>query len=198
MRSRLQEPDHPGIRCIRLRQVTELCPLIDYDAITEHVADYTNSGCVYMKGVYDNRIYFNVGFFAEDRFRFYVTYYDLNDGTYHGTPENYDDISYSYVLSATDDTMVIGRDGFADVYRKGSAEPVTIEVPGLDDYGEVFISDGTFFFENLAINLDTKEAQKLDGMKEKSVVAKYGDSFIISDYGRQLNFEKILAEKLLK
>ena len=180
------------------RKVSELCSLFDYDAITEHLESFETSGCAYMKGVFENRIYFNVGFFADDRFRFYVTYYDLNDGSYHGTPENYDDIRFSYVLSATENEMVIGRDGIADVYRKGSAEPVTVEVPGLDDFGEVFVFDGTLFFENKAIDPDTNEVRTLDGMKDKTVIAKYGESFIISDYGRQLNFEKVDAEKLLK
>ena len=178
-------------------EVNELCALTDYEELTKHYDSYRTSGCVYMKGAYDNKIYFNVGFLVEDRFRFYVTYYDLNDGTYHGTPENYDDISYSYVMSATDDTMVIGRDGIADVYRKGSAEPVTIEAEGLDDFSEVFLSDGTFFFDDKAIDLKTKEVRTLEQMKDKSIIEKYGDSFIISDYGMQSGFEKIPAEKLL-
>lgn len=46
-------------------------------------------------------------------------------------------------------------------------------------------------------DLNSKEERKIDALTGKNVVAKYGDSYIISDNGIEDIFEKIPAEKLL-
>ena len=56
--------------------------------------------------------------------------------------------------------------------------------------------DTLFYYDGKAFDLRNGLARKLDGMHFKQVVARYGDSYIISDIGMQENFEKIPAEKL--
>ena len=57
---------------------------------------------------------------------------------------------------------------------------------------------GSFEKVGKVFDLNTGTVRSNGYLCEKDVVAKYGDSFIISDYGMQSGFEKIPAEQLLK
>ncbi len=184
-------------------QMTVLCELYDLEKLTEYYPLTPNSGEVNMKGLYNNKIYFNVGFVDEERPRgnqycYYVTYYDLSDGTYHGTPENYGNIDFAAVTYCSANGLVICRDGEAAVTRKTDSEPVLLNDPCFNQRSVLTVIDDTLFCTGKAFDLNTKEVREPAVLKDKSVVAKYGDSFIIADASMQSGFEKIPAEKLLK
>ena len=184
-------------------QSTELCELYDLEKLTEYYPLAPNSGEVNMKGLFDNKIYFDVCFVDEQKPRgtqycSYVTYYDLSDGTYHGTPEDYGNIDFAEVGFLSEDYLVICRDGRASVYKKGSEQPVILEDADFNQYTMVSVFDDVLFFRGKVFDLNTGTVRSNGYLCEKDVVAKYGDSFIISDYGMQTGFEKIPAEQLLK
>ena len=52
------------------------------------------------------------------------------------------------------------------------------------------------YYDGKAFDLKSGEGRTLEEIYHKQVIAKYGDSYIISDIGMQENFEKIPAEKL--
>ena len=178
----------------------DLCSLYDVDKLSEYHPKAPFSGEVYMKGLYNDKIYFNVGFVTgeEDNYQFYVTYYDLSDGTYHGTPEDYENIDFAAVRYVSEDYLVICRDGEAAVYKKHAEQPIVLKDPGFNMDAFLSVFDDTLYCGERIYDLNTCTARTLDRMQYKSVVAKYGDSYIISDLGMQGNFEKIPAEELLK
>ena len=181
------------------RKEADICRLFEVNQIKEYYPEAPNSAEAYMKGLFDNKIYFNVGFVAgkEKKYRFYVTYYDLKDKTYYGTPEDYGDISFSAVNYVSDDYLVICRDGEASVYKKDSGQPVILEDPFFNQ--DVFPSvwNNTVFCNDKVYDLNNKATRTLEWMMDKFVVTKYEDYFIISDSSMLYGFEKIPAEKLL-
>ena len=182
--------------------VSDLGSLYDVDALAEYYPLAVSSGEVYMKGLFDNKIYFNVGFVVElngeETYQFYVAYYDLSDGSYHGTPDDYTQIDFASVRYVSDDYLVICQEGAASVYQKGSSEPIVLEHPYFGRDVFMFVSDDTVFCYDMAFDLNTRSARKLDHMNENLVITRYGDFFIYSDQSYMNNFEKIPAEKLLK
>ena len=91
------------------------------------------------------------------------------------------------------------------MYKKGQKQPFILEDAcfNLDSFPSVF--DDKLFCGEKVFDLNTKAVKELAALKNdqqpdfpKAVVAKYGDSYIISDLGMQSNFEKISAEQLLK
>jgi len=188
-------------------QFTEHCDLYDMEKLQQYYPLAPNSGEVYMKGMFDNRIYFEVCFVVGEkndaRYLFYVTYYDLKDGTYHGTPEDYENIDFAGAVYCTENTLVVCRVGSASVYQKGADQSVELTDACFYDSAAVTVIDNLLFCDGKVFDLNTKEVLEPDVLKgeydmPKCVVAKYCDSFIISDLGMQGNFEKIPAEKLLK
>ncbi|MCR4759957.1 MAG: hypothetical protein K5705_06765 [Oscillospiraceae bacterium] len=186
-------------------QNEKLCDLYDVDKLTQYYPLTPNSGEVYMKGLFENKIYFNVCFVDDadgqnnPKYRVYPTYYDLNDGTYHGTPEDYGNIDFSSVTYCSEDYLVICKEGQAHVWERGNNQAIVLMDERFDqDTFSLTAFDGMLFCFDCAFDLNTKEDRKMPKLQGKSVVAKYGDSYIISDYGMQENFEKIPAEELLK
>lgn len=186
-------------------QITKLCDLYDVETLTKYYPLTPNSGGVQMKGLFDNKIYFNVSFvggtdaFAMPDYHLYATYYDLNDGSYHGTPEDYANIDFAGVTYCSEDYLVICRDGQASAWKKGAEQPVIFWDERFSHNCYLMsVFDDTIYCFGCGYDLNMKEDRKINALYGKSVVAKYGDSYIISDYGMQENFEKIPAEQLLK
>ena len=177
----------------------DLGRLYDVPKIKEYYPDVVRSGEVHMKGLFENKIFFNVGFVAgeEKRYRFYVTYYDLTDGTYHGTPEDYEHIDFASVNYASEEYLLICRQGEATVYKKGDQQPVVLNDPYFHQETTLSVIDNTVFCGDKAFDLTTKNVRMMDGMLDKSVIARYDDFYIISEWAMQSDFEKIPAEKLL-
>ena len=156
----------------------DLGRLYDVPKIKEYYPDVVRSGEVYMKGLFDNKIY------------------DLTDGTYHGTPEDYEHIDFASVNYASEDYLLICRQGEATVYKKGEQQPAVLNDPYFHQETILSVMDNTVFCGDKAFDLNSKDVRVYDFMQEKSVVARYGDFYIVSDYGMQSDFEKIPAEKL--
>ena len=185
-------------------QVLELCELYDTETLTRYFPLTPDSGEVYMEGLFDNKIYFNVCFVEQTdgnkmpEYRLYTTYYDLSDGTYHGTPDDYENIDYAGITYCSDDYLVICKEGQASVWKKGNQSPVVLwDERFSDKFHSMSIVDDTMFCFGWAFDLNTKEGRNLDALPGKDVVVRYGDSFIIADHGMQSGFEKIPAEQLL-
>ena len=187
---------------LETQEETKLCELYDPNEIGNVYPLVHYSGEVYMAGVYDNKLYFNVSFISETQPalvpKSYPTYYDFADGTYHGQPDNISDFESSFVTFASEDYLVECRTGEAAVYRKGNAIPVELTNECFNDFSYIYVSNNTLFCAGKAFDLNTEEVREPAVLKDKSVVAKYGDSYIISDIGMRENFEKIPAEQLLK
>ena len=131
-------------------------------------------------------------------YRLYTTYYDLSDGTYHGTPDEYENIDYAGITYCSEDYLVICKEGQASVWKKGNQSPVVLwDERFRDKFHSMSIVDDTMFCYGWAFDLNTKEGRILNALPGKDVVVRYGDSFIIADPGRQSGFEKIPAEQLL-
>ena len=187
---------------LETQEDTKLCELYNPAEIGRIYPTVYYSGEVYMAGVYDNKLYFNVSFISETQpelvSKIYPTYYDFTDGSYHGQPDNISDFENSVVAFVSEDCLAECRNGETTVYRKGNEIPVELTNECFNDYSEIYVINDTLFCTGKVFDLNTKEVREPAVLKDKSVVAKYGDSYIISDIGMRENFEKISAEQLLK
>ena len=185
-------------------EVKQLQKLYNVEELEQYYPLAPNSGQVIMQGVSERKLYFNVGFaedvpeYEDSIYRHYVTYYDLDDGSYYGTPEDYSNISFSAVRFCSEDYLVTCSSGKAEVLKQTDGKLITLEDECFDEWTNLTVFDDTLFCGEKTFDLKTGEMQIKPELDEKSVVAKYGDSYIISDLGMQSNFEKIPAEQLLK
>ena len=115
---------------LETQEETKLCDLYNPDEIGKIYPTVYYSGEVYMAGVYDNKLYFNVSFLSETQPALipqsYPTYYDFADGSYHGQPDNISDFESSVVTFVSEDYLVECRNGETTVYRKGNEIPVEL------------------------------------------------------------------------
>ena len=193
-------------------KTTDLCDLLDIEKLAQYYPYARNSGDVYMKGFYDNKIYFTIGFvdcINEDNpsesalFRHYSTYYDLTDGQYYGEPADYGNIDFSDVLFCSGDYAVICKDNTLTVQKHGESAPTEITDNAFYDDAELSVFDDMLFCEGKIFDLKMKTVREADALKSddpilppKNVIAKYGNDYILCDETR--SFEKIPAEQLLK
>ena len=176
--------------------------LYHIDALSKIYPYARNSGEVYMKGLFENRFYFEVCFVPDDNIHTnyvrYVTWFDLDTKTYHGEPQDYSNIDFCNADFVSKDYLVLTREKQADVYKAGQAEPIILKDDcfQLPCYLSVF--DDTLYYDGKAFDLKSGKGRTLEDIFHKQVIAKYGDSYIVSDIGMKDNFEKIPAEQLLK
>ena len=126
-----------------------------------------------------------------------VTYLDLADGSYHGTPEDYDQIDFAAVTYCSENHLILYRDSEAAVYTKGKTEPVIIHDERFDIYGDWFAEGDYMFCSENAYNLTTKDYLHLVDMEYKPIIAERDHSYIILNLPKGECFEKIPAEQLL-
>lgn len=185
-------------------QETKLCDLYSVEDLKAQYPMTPYSGYVEMKGLQGDRIYFSVGFLlgedASSDFGNYMTYFDLKDGTYHGTPEDYTKIDFARIMFLSDDYLVqCCKAGELKVYRKGEDTPVVLtDETYFSNYSHVCVFDDVLYCDDKAFDLNTKESWNPKAMQDKLVITKYGDSVVLSDQSVQDGFKKIPAEKLLK
>lgn len=180
-------------------EIKQYGELYDLETLAQYYPNVKNSGEVYMAGVFDEKLYFNVGFAhsIESGYSFYVTWFDLNSKTYHGEPQDYTNIDYCSADFVSRDYLVITREGQADIYKAGREQTVTIKDDSISPWSFLSVFDDTLFLCEKAFDLNTKESKIIDLLKEKAVVAKYDDSYVISYINKQQDFEKIPASQLL-
>lgn len=176
--------------------------LYNIDALSDIYPCARNSGEVYMKGLFDNKIYFEVCFVPtfdiNSSYVEYVTYFDIDTKTYHGEPQDYSNIDFCTADFISKDYLVLTREKQAVVYKAGHEEPFILKDDSFQLGCFLSVFDDTLYHNGKAFDLKNGESRVLKNMYNKQVVAKYGDSYIISDLGMQGNFEKIPAEELLK
>ena len=192
--------------CLSDMKITELCELYDVDELRKVYPAVDGSGAVAMQGEFDEKIYFHVGFMLGDldddflEAGYYTTYYDLKDGTYHGTPEDYTKIDFARIMFLSDDYLVqCCKAGELKVYRKGEDTPVVLkDETYFSNYSHVCVFDDVLYCEDKAFDLNTKESWIPKALQDKRVVAKYNDYVILSESSVPGSYEKISANKLLK
>lgn len=179
-------------------EVTSHGDLYDIDAIEEYYPEVIHSGEVSMKGLFDNKIYFQVAFVDLDisseqppHYVHYVKYYDLETGEFAGDPTDYSSIDFSSVSYLSDDYLVISGENEMTVYSKGTAEPIVLTDDAFYADARVSVFDDMLFFYDKVYDLNTKACKTLSGREETIVVAEYEDSYIISAMGGQGEFEKV-------
>lgn len=175
--------------------------LYNIDALSEIYPYASHSSEVYMKGLFDNKIYFEVCFVPDSdinsNYVNYVTWFDLDTKTYHGEPQDYANIDYCNADFVSKDYLVLTRKKQADVYIAGRAEPVILKDDCFQPPCYLSVFDDTLYYDGKVFDLKIGKGKTLEDIYNKQVIAKYGDSYIISDIGMQSGFEKIPAEKLL-
>lgn len=185
-------------------EVTDYGKLHDVNKLMKYYPDAPYSAETYMKGLFDDKIYFTVS--VRESFDYetylvtnknYVTYYDLNDNTYHGEPEDYANIDSGAVTFLSKDYLAVTKDHQVSVYKSGSEQPTVFEDENFNEDQFMSVLDDTLFCWGKAFDLNTREVRILDEMELKTVIARYDDSYIISRMSKQSDFDKIPVTDLL-
>lgn len=172
--------------------------LYNLGALSEFYPGVTNSGEVYLRGIFENKIFFDVAFMADEHYETYVKYYDLETGEFVGDPMDYSKIDFSAISFLSEEYLAISKDQEITVYTRGIDESIVITNSEFKPGTRVSVFDNNvFYFENL-YDLSTKECRIVDSMAEKTVIARYNNSYIISASDRQEDFQKIPISDILE
>lgn len=188
-------------------QLQELGSLYDLHALTEYFPYAPNSAEINMQGLFNNRIYFNIAFVEGSGdpttqyfpYRHYVTYYDLSDGSYHGTPEDYAHIDFQKIVHLSAEHLAIYDEmkQTVSVYAPDGGEPVVLSDESFQDYADYAVFNDILFCYPKAFDLNSNAVYEMTDEKYPIVVAAYGGDYVCADVN-YASFEKIPAEKLLK
>lgn len=185
-------------------EITDYGKLHDVNKLMKYYPDAPYSAETYMKGLFDDKIYFTVSFRESYDYetylvtnKNYVTYYDLNDNSYHGEPEDYANIDSGAVTFLSKDYLAVTKDHQVSVYKSGSEQPTVFADEIFNEHQSMSVLDDTLFCCGKAFDLNTQEVRIPDGMEEKTVLARYGDFYIISETFKQFGFDKIPVTDLL-
>ncbi len=186
---------------------TNLGEVYDLDALTEYFPYAPNSGSVSMEGLFNNRIYFNVWFVEESDDptsqyfppHNYVICYDLSDGSFHGTPDDYAHIDFRNVVHLSAEHLAIYDEmkQTVSVYAPDGGEPVVLSDERFQDYADYAVFNDTLFCYPKAFDLNSNAVYGMTDDKYQIVVAAYGGDYICTDVN-YASFKKIPAEQLLQ
>lgn len=179
--------------------------LYDVEALSEVYPAAKNSGEVYMKGLYDNKIYFDVAVVEllsdkEGDFRYvsYTKYYDLETNTFSPDPEDLSNISYGGISFLSEDYLAIADDAHhMNIYKNGVEDPITITDDSFSLNTVVSVYDDTLFYRGVAYDLNTQQRRVIDGAEDYVICAKYEDSYIVTLWSQvDDTFEKIPVSEI--
>lgn len=192
------------------RTVTDYGYMYPRAMLAEAYPNVPNSIFAMIAGIFDNKIYYNVWFLKKmpeylgekentaPEIGIYVSYFDLSDGSFHGQPEHAEDIDFGKAVFCSQDYLAIAGDGKITVYKSGENEPVVFTDNSFDQNIHAVVYDDLLFCGGGKIcDLNTKEMRDSAALKDKEVLAKYGDSYIISNTGNSAEHETISAAELL-
>ena len=190
-------------------EITDYGNLYDIGALSFYYPGARYSASAIIKGIYNNRIYFDV-FFVEavsdnenpPITRRYVSYYDLATNSYYSKPQDYEKIDFGSAVFVSKDYLVIANEHQISVYNPEEKQPIVFSDDIFSDYLDpsvqnMSVFDNWAFCNGKAFNIKTKEILFLKNMENKAVISQYKDNYIISDFGLQEGFEKIPATQLL-
>lgn len=184
--------------------VTDYGQLYDISTLIKYYPEAAYSAECYMYGVFDDKIYFTVSCresldreTMDIRFLNYVTYFDLKTQTYCGEPANFSNIEHGRIRWLSKDYLAIASEHQVSVTEKGKTDLIVIKNDLFNEFSNISVFDDKLFCDGKVFDLNTLAVTEPDVLKEKNVLAKYGDSYIISNENDPEQYEKISAEKLL-
>lgn len=186
-------------------KATDYGELYDISDLTTYYPDAPYSAECYMHGIFNNKIYFTVDLresFDTDtmipQFLNYVTSFDLETQTYSGEPKDYTNIERGRVRFLSKDFLAIASKNNISVYATGNKEPIVFTDDSFNEFTELSVFDNLLFCQGgMVYNLNTKEGREVANLKEKQVLDKFGESYIISESGYPDENEKKTSEQLL-
>ena len=167
--------------------------LYNVTELTKYHPLTSRSGEVYMKGVFDNRIYFQVAFSGGEGYLHYVKYFDLSTKKFVGDPTDYENIDFCSAAFVSNDYLVITRKGQADIYKAGQEQPITIQdmdIIEVSYLAETAFDDKLFLYSKV-YDLNTMDCISLPNRENTVVIAAYRDNYIVSKENGQGEFDKI-------
>lgn len=191
---------------LKTNEVTNYGEIYNNAALCELYPGVINSGEVYLEGIFNNRIYFNVAF-VEDTSKLnchYVQYtksFDLESKTFSAEPEDLSQISYESVAYISEDDMAVVTDKSSiKIYENSSDDPIVIE--DSDIYLDIIVSviNGKLFLPGKFYELETGNCVEMSLPTEDSQVIAYIEGqYIVSYYDERgtMQFEKISEQELV-
>ena len=185
-------------------QVTDSGPLYDILTLTKYFPDapYSAECCLY--GVFDDKIWFTVSCreafdekTSDIRFVNYVTYFDLKTQTYCGEPADFSNFGRGRIRWLSADYLAVAGEHQVMVSKAGQSEPIPVQDDAFNVFSTLSVFDDKLFCEGKVFDLHTLAVTEPDALDGKTVLAKYGDSYIVSNENDPEQYEKIPAETLL-
>ena len=165
------------------KEVVSYGDLYDVDAIAEYYPGVTSSGDIALKGLFDNKLWFEVSFVDDGKFHYrsYVTCYDLEKQAYLGTPTDYSAIDFKAVSFLSKEYLVLSKDHEMSVYKEGSTEPIVVTDDSFSEAQKVSVFDDILFANERVFDLNTGECRMLPSKANSYVIAEYKDNYLIEN-----------------
>ena len=165
--------------------VTDYGRLSDIDAIKKYYPQAPYSGEAKLDGIFDGKLWISISFVADlsrevPEMGGYVISFDLSDNSFHGAPDDLADLDHARVRYLSADYMAVMGVQKVNVYKTGESEPITIQDDIFNLYSILSVFDDKLFCEGKVFDLNTLAVTEPDALKDKKVLAKYGDSYIYS------------------
>ena len=161
--------------------------LYDVSTLKKYYPDAPYSAECYMYGIFDDKIYFTVSCresidkeSMDIRLVNYVTYFDLKTQTYCGEPADFSSFEHGRIRWLSKDYLAITSEHQVSVKEKGKTDSIVIKNDLFNEFSNISVFDDKLFCEGKVFDLNTLAVTDLDALKDKKVLAKYGDSYIYS------------------
>lgn len=188
---------------LQKQEVHSFGDIYDLDALSAQYSGVKSSIEAYMKGIYDNKIYFEVSYIEDDtdmenlKYNSYVTYYNLETNEFAPQPEDLSNIDYVEIAFVSENYLVLVNDEHIfTIYQQGSDTSIEIEDENTNMYSEVFVDNDKLFFGDKIYDLKTGAYTINEKLKDSVIIAKYQGSYIMKLPANE-TFEKIAKDELV-
>lgn len=186
--------------------VTNHGALYDLEQLQEYYPEVERSGEVYLKGVYQDRLYFEVAFVellgdgmdpTDFQYVGYVTAFDPATGKFSDAPD-LAAMDYAEIAFISEDTLVLSQEESSLlIYQDGAEEPITLEDADFYLGVQVEVYDNMLYYDGKAYDLATREFCIIPELENTEICAKYQEEYILANEGGQENFRKVPTNDII-
>lgn len=142
-----------------------------------------NSAEVYIKGVFDNKIFFDTAFAVEEneivKFKLYSSYYDLSSEKFE-VISNLNNIIFSEINYISKDYLALSCENELKIYHKTYDTPIVIEdeIISVGHHSKCYIDDDLVIYNGYIFDWNSCNKKESEQLKDKKIIMKYENNFI--------------------
>lgn len=173
--------------------------MYDADALASVYPLVANSGENYIRGIFDDKLFYDTAFATEENneisFKLYTSYYDLLTKQFN-ISDAPNDMIYSEINYISEDYLAVSRDKELFIYNKTYKEPVVIkdENISIGTHSNCYVDDEFILYNSYVFDKKTLKRTEIEVYKENRILKRLNDVFITKDINDSFNIIPIPSE----